>query len=101
MWTDWASRRRLLRGRRNAAWSRIRLLEVRHRECDDEDRRAELERRMACERRRLDNLRDQLARVPGHTPHKDIADVLGVPKGTVDSGIHYLKKKLRSFPLSA
>ncbi|ADN01542.1 hypothetical protein [Spirochaeta thermophila] len=74
----------------------IRLLEDRlSREgkgCDRDAFRKGLERR----RRQLARLERRRNGIPLKPRHSDIAEVLGIPKGTVDSGIHYLLKELSS-----
>ena len=66
--------------------------------CEQEVRR-ELSRQMLREKRRLLDTTGEIARVPLCPTHCDIAEVLGVPKGSVDSGLYYLKVSLRSlFP---
>ena len=37
---------------------------------------------------------DKMSRVGLAPTNKEIARILGVPKGTVDSGLYWLKKKL-------
>jgi DNA-directed RNA polymerase specialized sigma24 family protein len=44
------------------------------------------------EEQRLSNMLDEIAHVRLCPTHRDIADVLGIPKGTVDSGLYYLKE---------
>ena len=49
---------------------------------------------LVSEKKRLAAVIDEMSRVPASPTHKDIAAVLGIPKGSVDSGIYYLKSAL-------
>ncbi len=62
--------------------------------CELEVKR-ELVRQMVREKRRLLDTIGEISRVPLCPTHCDIAEVLGVPKGSVDSGLYYLKDSLR------
>ena len=50
-------------------------------------------KRLVC-RRRMRGAMDRMARVGLSPTNKEISRILGVPKGTVDSGLYWLKKKL-------
>ncbi len=54
---------------------------------------AEMELRLARGRKRLDSMRARLARASKDATNKEIAEVLGIPKGTVDSCLHAIKLK--------
>ncbi len=84
----------LLRERRARNYFRLRLLGEERGSCDDPDRAARLERKIALEKERFRRACEALSRVPRSPSHRDIARILGIPKGTVDSGLHYLKKFL-------
>ncbi len=45
-------------------------------------------------KKRLDRTIRELSRVCIDPTHKEIGELLGVPKGTIDTGIHYLKNSL-------
>ncbi len=53
---------------------------------------SELKHREKRLRELLDRSRDRVLKFPKKIPHRVVAEVLGIPKGTVDSAIHYLKK---------
>jgi DNA-directed RNA polymerase specialized sigma24 family protein len=55
--------------------------------------RAEIERRLELGRRRLVSMRNRLARAGKDATNKEIAELLGIPKGTVDSCLHAVKTK--------
>lgn len=56
----------------------------------------ELFRRLLLEKRRLGETIKELSKVPLSPTHCDIAELLHVPKGSVDSGIFYLKIALKN-----
>lgn len=51
-------------------------------------------RRYAMATRRVKSLSRSIQRIPVHPTHTEIAKVLRIPKGSVDSGLHYLKNGL-------
>jgi hypothetical protein len=44
-------------------------------------------------KRRRDRLNQMIAHIKCFPQHKDIASLTGIPKGTVDSGIHHFRRK--------
>jgi DNA-directed RNA polymerase specialized sigma24 family protein len=83
-----------LRCRRNRAFSQVRLLESDLLLEMDPARREEISRRLARVRRRMRLAMARMARVGLAPTNREIALTLGVPKGTVDSGLFWLKRKL-------
>lgn len=81
-----------LREKRNRAFFKLRCLEqeLGQSGCCETDRN-EIVKRIEIERRRMHEAQNEIARTPRMPTHKDIAEVLGVPKGSVDSGLYYLK----------
>lgn len=82
--------------RRNACYFRIYCLQEQLRLAAEEPVRAELTRQMLVEKDRLIAILKELAHIPLSPTHRDIAEVLGIPKGTVDSSLYYLKESLRT-----
>ncbi len=82
--------------RRNRAYAQIRLLETELQSEVEAERRATLEAALAKARRRMRLAMQRMARVGLSPTNREIARVLGVPKGTVDSGLYWLKRKLAS-----
>ncbi len=80
--------------RRNASWTRLRLLEARASFETDSYRKERLALAMERERRRSDKVKAELATLRTVVPNSVVARILGVPKGTVDSGLYYLRKRL-------
>jgi DNA-directed RNA polymerase specialized sigma24 family protein len=52
---------------------------------------AELDKKINREKRRLDAAGRSLSATPRGASHSDIARILGVPKGTIDSGFFYIR----------
>jgi DNA-directed RNA polymerase specialized sigma24 family protein len=88
------ARLEVFRRRRNAAFCQARLLETELLTETDSQRREELTGRLQKARKRMRGAMDRMARVGLAPTNREIARVLGVPKGTVDSGLYWLKKKL-------
>jgi len=85
------------RSRRNKAFALIRVLETELMSFQgDEERMAALRARLARARKRMRSAMQRMARVGLAPTNREIGAVLGVPKGTVDSGLYWLKRKLAS-----
>ncbi len=84
------------RCRRNKSYAQALQLEAElHREVDGE-RIAALQTALARHRRRMRAAMYRMARVSVSPTNREIAGLLGIPKGTVDSGLYWLKRKLAS-----
>ena len=79
--------------RRNASWCRQRLLEGKLGCETDPLRRSRLAAALERERARCVKIKDELACLRTIVPNSVVARILGVPKGTVDSGLYYLRKR--------
>jgi hypothetical protein len=86
------SRLEQLSQRRNAAWTRLRLLETRLAEETEPYRHSRIEASMRREELRYSNAQEELANLRPIVPNSLVARILGIPKGTVDSGLYYLRK---------
>ena len=84
-----------MRSRRNTAWCRINLLESRLREEQETSKRRELKAKLDRERAHLNRALKDIKKFKPLVPNSIVARILGVPKGTVDSGIYYLRKRLQ------
>jgi len=89
------SRLLLLSEKRNCCFFRIYCLQEQLRLVAEQAVRTELARQLTSEKNRLACMLDEISRVPLDPTHRDIAEVLGIPKGSVDSGLYYLKDSLR------
>ncbi len=90
-------RRTELRERRNNAFFQVRLAQDELAMTPEEHRRAAIRRELERQNRRLLNARRELARVPAVPTNGEISAVLGIPKGTIDSALHYMKRRLRTW----
>jgi hypothetical protein len=79
--------------RRNASWCRQRLLESRMGVEADPYRRRRLEASLERERARCAKAKAELGNLRTIVPNSVVARILGVPKGTVDSGLYYLRRR--------
>jgi RNA polymerase sigma factor (sigma-70 family) len=84
------------RARRNRAFAQVRLLETELLTEVEQARVAALRQTLARAQRRMRLAMQKMGRVGLSPTNKEIAAVLGVPKGTVDSGLYWLKRKLAS-----
>jgi DNA-directed RNA polymerase specialized sigma24 family protein len=82
--------------RRNSAYSHAQLLEEELLEEADPGRRGKIHERLAKAQKRMRTAMQRMSRIMLNPTNREIAEVLGVPKGTVDSGLFWLKKKLVS-----
>lgn len=80
--------------RRDRAWGRICLLEGRQRLELDPFIRADLAQSLRKERERLGRVRREIKAFRPTVSNAVVARILGVPKGTVDSGLFYLRKRI-------
>ena len=79
--------------RRNASWCRQRLLEARIADETDHYRRVRLLSALDRERARCAKAKEELGCLRTVVPNSVVARILGIPKGTVDSGLYYLRKR--------
>ena len=79
--------------RRDRSWGRICLLEGRQRTEVDPLAREELDLSIRKEKERLGRVRRELKAFRPTVSNAVVARILGVPKGTVDSGLYYLRKR--------
>jgi hypothetical protein len=93
---DRRARRERLALRRGEAFCRRLIAEDEARREVDPDRRREHESRASLYRRRLNRLSQQQKAISPVPTHRELANLLRMPKGSVDSGLYHLKKKLSS-----
>jgi DNA-directed RNA polymerase specialized sigma24 family protein len=84
----------MFRGRRNKAFAAIRLLETELKDEVDAGRRTATEAALSRMRRKMHSAMQRMSRVGLSPTNLEISKVLSVPKGTVDSGLYWLKRKL-------
>ncbi|HUV06487.1 MAG TPA: hypothetical protein VMX75_02085 [Spirochaetia bacterium] len=83
-----------LRTRRNNAFYQSRILERRLISQLEGERRESMRRRILKLRRVMARSMDEMARVPLCPTHRAIAEALGIPKGTVDTGLRWINARL-------
>jgi RNA polymerase sigma factor (sigma-70 family) len=88
------ARQRTFRERRNRCYAAARLLESEIAAEVDAGRREVLQESLHRMRRRMVSAMKRMSRVGLAPTNREIGKVLGVPKGTVDSGLYWLKRKL-------
>jgi len=87
-------RREILTLKRNENYFRLNLHEKKKYVCADRNESAVLENRIKLYRRRLRRLDNQLNAITMVPSNEDIARLLEIPKGSVDSGLFYLRSYL-------
>jgi len=85
----------LLRARRNYSYFRLQYLERRLEKAIEPVERGRLRKEMALQRRRICRTHREIICVPKCPTNAELAVVMGVPKGSVDSSLYYIK---RTFP---
>ena len=94
MYEPMRERRFKLQSARDGAWFRVRCIENRLRIAADEFERRSLELERARWQRRYERAQFLLSTVPAGPSHHQIARVLGIPKGTVDSGVFKARREV-------
>jgi hypothetical protein len=87
-------------GRRDCLYSRIRQLSLL---CDretDPERIRTYRRQIGFARKRYEKIIEQLNAVSLLPTHKEIGEALGVPKGSIDSSLYYIRKDLKNLELN-
>ena len=83
----------LLRERRNRAFAQLQLWSAAAHQAVDDPRRAHAVRRAARHRRAVEAAQADISRVRVAPSNRQIAALLGIPKGTVDTGIYWLRRQ--------
>ncbi len=86
----------VLRERRNSAFAQLQLWQADAVAESDPERRARATARADRLRRTVSAARRELARVHLGPSNREIGAALGVPKGTVDTGLFWLKREISS-----
>ena len=89
------NRRAVVRARRDRAWFRLRCIEARLQEAVPGERE-ELRADHGRWHERYERARDELSRIPQGPSHLQIARVLGIAKGTVDSSVFKFRQELKN-----
>ena len=89
-------RREVFRNRRNKALFDIFCIHDQLRYCQDSMERENLIKKLERRKNTLKNMEIMVNKTYAGPSHKQISSVLGIPKGTVDSGLHYMNCKYKS-----
>ena len=81
-----------LSARRNRNYFRLQCLREEKHRCLSKERLETIDRLIEKEQQRYDRTSNDLSRVPKTPTHREIARLLGLPKGSIDSGLYYLRK---------
>ena len=83
----------MLREKRNNTYMKMLYKQTRYSEESDPEKKEFLLNQIQRLKKRLNDTRYEISRVPSRPTHSEIAELLNVPKGTVDSGLYYFRKK--------
>ena len=83
----------LLRERRNRAFAQLQLWSAAAHQAVDDRRRVHAIRRAARHRRAVEAAQSEISRVRVAPSNREIAALLGIPKGTVDTGLYWLRRQ--------
>ncbi len=84
----------LLRERRNRAFAQLQLWSAAaHQAVDGGHHRAHALKRAARHRRAVETAQAEISRVRVAPSNREIAALLGIPKGTVDTGLYWLRRQ--------
>ncbi|MBB6481063.1 hypothetical protein [Spirochaeta isovalerica] len=89
----------ILREKRNNYFSKLQYYQLLLSEELNPAKKAIYHDKINVLKKRLADTRRDISKVPVRPTHNEIAELLGVPKGTVDSGLHYFRKKVRDYHL--
>lgn len=86
----------MLRGKRNNIYMQILYKQTRYSEEIEDEKKKRIKDQIGRLRKRLEDIRKEISRVPSRPTHREVAGLLNIPKGTIDSGLHYFRKKYKS-----
>jgi hypothetical protein len=84
-----------LKEKQRNGYFRVHVLLDMRKHCLDKFRASELDKKIRKEKQRLESIHRILSTTPKGPSHTDIARILGLPKGTIDSGFFYLRGKFK------
>ncbi len=83
-----------LKEKRNRSFYNLFFYQARYKDESDQAARALLYEKIIIEKKRLRQMNNKLSGISSTPSNKEIAKILDIPGGTVDSGIHYFKSTL-------
>jgi DNA-directed RNA polymerase specialized sigma24 family protein len=90
---------KLLRERRNRAYSRLLFMEKELSGETEHEAAEALRRKIGKLKKIMMQASYEISRIPLCPTHNAIAEELGIPKGTVDTGLRWIKQKLSALYL--
>lgn len=84
-----------LQSRKNYALVRIYQLHAEISNCTEEKQRKFMTKMLRREKTRMITAKEEVYKIRFSPTHQDISEVLDIPKGSVDSGMHYIKNALK------
>ena len=91
------NRIRTIRNRRNSAFFKFHILQEKIFFAENEFEKKELREEILVIRNKINKMNKLISTAPTQPTHKDIADVLKIPRGSIDSGIYYIKTSFKDF----
>ena len=84
-----------IKNRRNSAFFEFHLLQEKCSFAENESEKEELESQIKNLRKKINNMNKDISNAIVRPTHKDLADILQIPKGSIDSGIFYIKNSFK------
>lgn len=84
-----------IRNRRNSAFFKFHILQEKISFAENENEKNELKEEISKLREKIYKMNRTISKAPTRPTHKDIADILEIPRGSIDSGIHYIKSSFK------
>jgi|GEM_PF-4042748 len=94
-----SKRIKFLEQKRNSLLFTLFYLQRQMNHCAEKEMYSSLEKKIARKKQNIRNISRTLSRIPRNISNKDIAYLLNISKGTVDSGIFMLRKQLIHKPI--
>ncbi len=85
----------IIKDRRNSAFFKFHILQEKIFFAENENEKEELKEKISILRTKIDKMNTTIAKAPARPTHKDIADILKLPRGSIDSGIYYFKSSFK------
>lgn len=95
------AKHKLLRAKTQEAFFKIHNLEEKIADSDENNEKLDLEKKLQKQRNYMRKLQENLRKASLAPSHRDIARITGLPKGSVDSGLYYIRKALESMGVAA
>lgn len=86
---------KIIKNRRNSAFFMFHILQEKIGFAENENEIFELKKQITKLRKKIYKMNTTISKAPTRPTHKDIADVLQIPRGSIDSGIHYIKTSFK------